>query len=192
MVLGDLRVDQFTAVSLETCKRPLFVRSHKPAVAGHIGGKDRAASLRSTRSDATGKPLCLMREPYPKCGDQYIAGSSGRGPAINSVALVTIRWKMSPETCREISRFCRATASRSVSQPRTPTMNDNEAHPTANLSVARLRTKASLSVLNRRCVLATSGRSGPSCRWKGAREFSHSSTLPQQVAGLRCGGGSSR
>jgi hypothetical protein len=41
VVLGDFRVDQFAAVSLETSKRPLLVHSHQSAVACHIGGNDR-------------------------------------------------------------------------------------------------------------------------------------------------------
>jgi hypothetical protein len=62
-------------------------------------------------------------------------------------------------------------------------MNDTEAHPTGK-PVRRppLDRGRAHSVLNRCCLLATSGRSGPSCRWKGAREISRSSTLPSTVS----------
>jgi hypothetical protein len=41
-----------------------------------------------------------------------VTARTPQGPhRVNSVALVTIGWKMSPETCREISRLGRASAS---------------------------------------------------------------------------------
>ena len=37
-VLGDLRIDQLSQVSLEPLVRPLLIRPHEPRVARHIGG----------------------------------------------------------------------------------------------------------------------------------------------------------
>ena len=41
MVLGNGRIDEFDPVSLETRKRPRLVNLHEPAIADHVGGKDR-------------------------------------------------------------------------------------------------------------------------------------------------------
>jgi hypothetical protein len=49
LVLGDLRVDQFAAQSLEPCKGTGLILSYQPAVAATSAARI-AASLRSTRS----------------------------------------------------------------------------------------------------------------------------------------------
>jgi len=41
-VLADLRIDQFTEMSLEPFMRPLLVGPHQPRISGHIGSEDRS------------------------------------------------------------------------------------------------------------------------------------------------------
>jgi hypothetical protein len=47
-MLCDLHVDELAAMSLQARKRPFLVLAHQPAIAHHIGGKDRGKPALST------------------------------------------------------------------------------------------------------------------------------------------------
>ena len=79
LMLGDLRIEQRRAVRLELDERARLVRSHEPAVADHIGGKDggEAALDAVLTRDSHGADL---QPPYtPSCG-AWMDGAAGRSP----------------------------------------------------------------------------------------------------------------